>query len=305
MIMHKKIQEIVDFVKANPVHLVAVTYPYLLVVVLGLGLFFIANNNTMFQNKVPPKLKDTLSVVPELTVQEPRIASAVDVKALSAPSDAMIAKGKQLFTTTCISCHGPEGKGDGVAGVALNPKPRNFHATEGWKNGRKVTEIYKTLQFGIQGSGMAAFDYISPEERISIISYIRTFMTDAPKDTPEELAALDQTYKLSQGTKVPGQIPIAGAEKLYEKDNAAKKQKVAGAIEKLAKIDASVFNTVSDNREKALATLVNSPQWAASKENFRNIVKLNISRNGFKANFNLLSDEEVTGLFNLLREILG
>ncbi len=305
MIMHKKIQELVDFVKANPVHLVAVTYPYLLVVVLGLGLFFIAHNNTLFQNTIPPKLKDTLSVVPELPVQEPRIASAVDVKALSAPSEAMIAKGKQLFTTTCVSCHGQEGKGDGVAGAALNPKPRNFHATEGWKNGRKVTEIYKTLQFGIQGSGMAAFDYISPEERISIISYIRTFMTDAPKDTPEELAALDQTYKLSQGTKVPGQIPIAGAEKLYERDNAAKKQKVATAIEKLKKIDASVFNSVTDNREKALATLVNSSQWSVSTDNFKNIVKLNISRNGFKPNFNLLSDEEVSGLYNLLKEILG
>ena len=303
--MQKKIQDLIDFIKANPVHLVAVTYPYILVVVLGMGLFFIAHNNTMFQNKVPPKLKDTLSVIPELPVQEPRIASAVDMKTLAAPSAELVAKGKQLFTTTCISCHGPEGKGDGVAGAALNPKPRNFHATEGWKNGRKVTEIYKTLQFGIQGSGMAAFDYISPADRIAIISFIRTFMADAPKDTPEELAALDQTYKLSLGTKVPGQIPVAGAEKLIQKDNAGKSQKVAGAIERLRKMDSSIFNSVTDNSEKALTTLVNSPRWADSKDSFRNIVKLNISRNGFKANFNLLSDDEVNNLYNLLKEILG
>jgi mono/diheme cytochrome c family protein len=284
---------------------VAVTYPYILVVVLGMGLFFIAHNNTMFQNKVPPKLKDTLSVIPELPVQEPRIASAVDMKTVAAPTAELVAKGKQLFTTTCISCHGSEGKGDGVAGAALNPKPRNFHAAEGWKNGRKVTEIYKTLQLGIQGSGMAAFDYISPADRIAIISFIRTFMTDPPKDTPEELAALDQTYKLSLGTKVPGQIPVAGAEKLIEKDNAGKSQKIASAIERLRKTDASMFNLVTDNHEKALITLVNSPRWADSKDNFRNIVKLNISRNGFKANFNLLSDDDLNSLYNLLKEILG
>jgi mono/diheme cytochrome c family protein len=303
--MQKKIQDLIDFIKANPVHLVAVTYPYILVVVLGMGLFFIAHNNTMFQNKVPPKLKDTLSVIPELPVQEPRIASAVDMKTVAAPTAELVAKGKQLFTTTCISCHGSEGKGDGVAGAALNPKPRNFHAAEGWKNGRKVTEIYKTLQLGIQGSGMAAFDYISPADRIAIISFIRTFMTDPPKDTPEELAALDQTYKLSLGTKVPGQIPVAGAEKLIEKDNAGKSQKIASAIERLRKTDASMFNLVTDNHEKALITLVNSPRWADSKDNFRNIVKLNISRNGFKANFNLLSDDDLNSLYNLLKEILG
>jgi mono/diheme cytochrome c family protein len=305
MYMQKKIRDLFDFIQANPVHLVAVTYPYILVVVLGMGLFFIAHNNTMFQNKVPPKLKDTLSVIPELTVQEPRIASAVDIKTLATPTPEMISKGKQLFTTTCTSCHGFEGKGDGVAGAALNPKPRNFHATEGWKNGRKVTEIYKTLQFGIQGSGMAAFDYVSPEERVAIISYIRTFMTDAPKDSPEELAELDQTYKLSQGTKVPGQIPVAGAQKLIEKGNAVREQKIAKAVEQLQKTDSQIFVAVTYNSEKALITLVNSPRWAESKDSFRNIVKLNVSRNGFKANFNLLSDEEMNSLYNLLKGILA
>jgi len=26
----------------------------------------------------------------------------------------------------CVSCHGPQGKGDGPVGAALNPKPRDF-----------------------------------------------------------------------------------------------------------------------------------------------------------------------------------
>jgi mono/diheme cytochrome c family protein len=40
-----------------------------------------------------------------------------------------IAAGKILFTSACVQCHGPEGKGDGPAAVSLDPKPRNLTDT--------------------------------------------------------------------------------------------------------------------------------------------------------------------------------
>ncbi len=42
------------------------------------------------------------------------------------PEGDPIAAGKQTFMTICITCHGPEGKGDGPASATLNPKPRNL-----------------------------------------------------------------------------------------------------------------------------------------------------------------------------------
>jgi mono/diheme cytochrome c family protein len=33
----------------------------------------------------------------------------------------------KTFSEKCSTCHGPEGRGDGPAGAALNPKPRNYH----------------------------------------------------------------------------------------------------------------------------------------------------------------------------------
>ena len=33
----------------------------------------------------------------------------------------------KTFQEKCSTCHGPEGRGDGPAGAALNPKPRNYH----------------------------------------------------------------------------------------------------------------------------------------------------------------------------------
>jgi cytochrome c553 len=35
-------------------------------------------------------------------------------------------KGKSLFSSLCVSCHGQSGKGDGPAASALNPKPRDL-----------------------------------------------------------------------------------------------------------------------------------------------------------------------------------
>ena len=51
------------------------------------------------------------------------LAGIALVAFLAAPA---FADGKTNFETLCASCHGPQGAGDGPAGAALNPAPRNF-----------------------------------------------------------------------------------------------------------------------------------------------------------------------------------
>jgi len=48
------------------------------------------------------------------------------VASASAASAGDPGKGKDIYTKSCASCHGPAGKGDGVAAAALNPKPANL-----------------------------------------------------------------------------------------------------------------------------------------------------------------------------------
>src|SRR5437867_12512137 len=43
----------------------------------------------------------------------------------------MIARGKEIYTTTCAVCHGDSGDGKGPAGVALALKPVSFQAKAG------------------------------------------------------------------------------------------------------------------------------------------------------------------------------
>src|SRR5262249_38211464 len=69
----------------------------------------------------------------------------------------LIAHGKEQFQAQCIACHGATGHGDGAAAASMNPKPRNFTQDAGWKNGRKPSDVFKTLRDGIPGTGMASF----------------------------------------------------------------------------------------------------------------------------------------------------
>ena len=51
-----------------------------------------------------------------------------DADKLSNPlkgNTAATASGKKLYTQFCVVCHGDKGKGDGIAGISLNPRPAN------------------------------------------------------------------------------------------------------------------------------------------------------------------------------------
>ena len=55
------------------------------------------------------------------------IAITTSLTAVAAPTWAAdLAAAEQHYTTFCIGCHGPLGKGDGPAAAALKARPRNF-----------------------------------------------------------------------------------------------------------------------------------------------------------------------------------
>lgn len=83
----------------------------------------------------------------------------------------LVAKGKEVYEANCASCHGPNGAGDGPAGAALNPKPRNFTSADGWKNGKTKEGILKTLKEGIAGTGMVAYPHLEADHE-ALAQYI-------------------------------------------------------------------------------------------------------------------------------------
>jgi caa(3)-type oxidase subunit IV len=118
----------------------------------------------------------------------------------------LVAHGKELFEQNCVTCHGPEGMGNGVAAAGLNPPPRNFHGNVGWKNGRKPSDLFKTLKEGVTGSGMASFATLPVDDRWALIAFVETFNPEKPPaETPDDLTKIG--YNLQTG------LAEGGAEK--------------------------------------------------------------------------------------------
>ena len=104
--------------------------------------------------------------------QGPWVAPAAEkAKKNPLPNDKKaVEQGEKVAKINCASCHGPGGKGDGAAAVALNPKPAD------WTSGRVQDEADGELFWKISnGRGaMPPWKHLSENDRWSVIRYIRT-----------------------------------------------------------------------------------------------------------------------------------
>jgi len=77
-------------------------------------------------------------------------------------------KGKALYDSKCMICHGANGKGDGPAAAALSPHPKDFDRPQFWK-GNVAQKIANTIHNG--HGPMPAFD-LSDDEIKAITDYM-------------------------------------------------------------------------------------------------------------------------------------
>ena len=89
------------------------------------------------------------------------------------------ALGARLYQTSCASCHGATGRGDGPAGVGLDPAPSDFHDVARMAQ-RGVHGLYNTITLGVEGTGMAAYTQLSDEERWALAYHVKSYTADGP-----------------------------------------------------------------------------------------------------------------------------
>lgn len=91
-------------------------------------------------------------------------------------SEAALRDAKRQYDTLCAVCHGPEGKGDGPAGAALNPPPLNFHA-RAFQQEMPPGVTYWVIKNGLgntaRRSGMPGFGTLSDQQIWALVVYIR------------------------------------------------------------------------------------------------------------------------------------
>ena len=90
----------------------------------------------------------------------------------------VLLRGKSVYTTFCVGCHGVSGEGDGhLFTSGLYPlKPLSLSSTSAVK--LKDGEIYHTVTLGIRSMG-AHGSQIRPEDRWMLINYIRKLQGEA------------------------------------------------------------------------------------------------------------------------------
>jgi mono/diheme cytochrome c family protein len=133
----------------------------------------------------------------------------VDPATVMSPTPKLLARGETLFKQNCTSCHGDSGKGDGPAAGTLNPKPRNFTQPAAWTRGYHITDIFETISHGVKGTGMNAFDFIQPADRMALVHYVRSLGTfDHGAEDPKATQALEDQFR-SKGVHIPNRIPVS------------------------------------------------------------------------------------------------
>lgn len=88
------------------------------------------------------------------------------------------AKGKQVYTLYCTTCHGESGDGQGPVGKTLDPAPRDFTKAD-FKYGGTDQAIFEVITNGAASKGgsplMAPWGAVIPEaDRWALVAYIRT-----------------------------------------------------------------------------------------------------------------------------------
>ncbi|MEK7870937.1 MAG: cytochrome c [Nitrospirota bacterium] len=137
----------------------------LLLVLTAIGFYVVNSYSATEKDPIAPR------------VPADQMAAAKSMKNPVASNPANIAKGRELFQgkATCFTCHGENGDGNGPAGAALDPLPRNF--TNGKFHAAKTDgELFWVIKNGSAGTGMIAYapSVVTEQEAWEIITFVRS-----------------------------------------------------------------------------------------------------------------------------------
>ncbi|GIX48366.1 MAG: hypothetical protein KatS3mg131_2577 [Candidatus Tectimicrobiota bacterium] len=96
--------------------------------------------------------------------------------------------GKALYQQYCSTCHGPEGKGNGPAAAAMQPKPRD-HTDGRYMNALSDAHLFKVISQGGAAVGksplMPAWQgVLTPQQIRDVMAYLRTLAVPPYRPSP-------------------------------------------------------------------------------------------------------------------------
>ncbi len=147
----------------------------------GAVLLILAAGSVWLGIKNKWEIKKRVGIPASLTIASLAIALpplAVDAypetyQSTPVPFDAIsISNGSVLFSQNCTSCHGPQGKGNGILAKTFNPPPADL-LTEPHTARHTAGDFFHWLTYGIAATGMPGFSSnMSEEDRWDVVNYM-------------------------------------------------------------------------------------------------------------------------------------
>ncbi len=97
-------------------------------------------------------------------------ASTDTLKSSLISNSKIIAEGKKVYENMCWSCHGLDGKGNGPAAVAINPRPADH--TSGKVQKQTDGNIYWKISTG-RGAMQPYGKTLTSKQRWALVAFIR------------------------------------------------------------------------------------------------------------------------------------
>jgi mono/diheme cytochrome c family protein len=86
-------------------------------------------------------------------------------------SPAARERGRALFKTSCVLCHGEKGDGHGVRREGLSEPPRDFTDSE-WRYKTTPRHVFFAIREGVHGTPMASWKAFTDGQTWDLVAYV-------------------------------------------------------------------------------------------------------------------------------------
>ena len=110
----------------------------------------------------------------------------------------LAARGAEIYRSTCASCHGDRGEGDGPAAPGLDPPPANLADREALADA-SPQDFYRRITIGVAGTAMPGYETtLSADDRWAAAVYATLLRLPQPAgELPDSLRDFTTTSRLS------------------------------------------------------------------------------------------------------------
>jgi mono/diheme cytochrome c family protein len=103
--------------------------------------------------------------------------------AVGAENQGPFDRGKMIYQSRCLECHGAEGRGDGEKASSLSPRPGSLVSAA--TSAKSDRDLLRTIQHGKPRTAMPAWKDILTEEEIGeVLQYVRSLVRFSRPLTP-------------------------------------------------------------------------------------------------------------------------